>query len=76
VRSFDPTVPMASERYTLTANQLKDTTVELNRKRFGSRAAAIWQKMKGEPIKAGHVSFARVSIGYLSITNAGNRNCR
>jgi hypothetical protein len=32
--------------------------------------------MKGESIKAGHVSFARVSIGYLSITNAGNRNCR
>jgi hypothetical protein len=33
-------------------------------------------EMKGEPIKAGPRELCAGQQGYLSITNAGNRNCR
>ena len=75
-RSFDLTLPMASERYTLTANQLKDTTVELNGKPLRLTSSGDLPPMKGEPVKAGRVSFAPVSITYLSIANAGSANCQ
>ena len=75
-RSFDLDLPTASVRYTLTAKRLEDTTVELNGKPLRLKSSGVLPQFKGEPVKAGPVSFAPTSITYLSIPNAGNANCQ
>lgn len=75
-RSFDLNLPIAGERYTLTAKQLEDSTVELNGKPLRLTSSGDLPQFKGEPVNAGRVSFAPVSITYLSIANAGNTNCQ
>jgi heparanase len=75
-RSFDLNVPAASERYTLTAKQLEDTTVELNGNTLRLASRGDLPQFKGEPINAGRVSFAPASITYLAIAHAGNANCQ
>jgi heparanase len=75
-RSFDLNLPTPSERYTLTAKELEDTTVELNGKALRLTGSGDLPQLKGEPVDAGRVSFAPGSITYLSIANAGNANCQ
>jgi heparanase 1 len=75
-RSFELNLPTASERYTLTAKQLEDTTVELNGNTLRLTSSGDLPQFKGEPVNAGGVSFAPVSITYLVIANAGNANCQ
>jgi len=75
-RSFHLDLPMASERYTLTAAQLEDVTVELNGKPLRSTSSGDLPQLKGEPVHAGPVSFAPTSITYLSVADAGNTNCQ
>ena len=75
-RSFDLNLPTASERYTLTAKKLEDTTVELNGKPLRLTSSGDLPQVEGEPVNAGRVSFAPTSITYLSIANAGNANCK
>ena len=75
-RSFDLNLPTASERYTLTAKQLEDATVELNGKRLRLTSTGDLPQLEGEPVNAGRVSFAPTSITYLTIANAGNANCQ
>ena len=54
-RSFDLNLPTASERYTLTAKQLEDTTVELNGKPLRLTSSGDLPQFKGEPVNAGRV---------------------
>jgi hypothetical protein len=75
-RSFDLNLPTASERYTLTAKKLDDTTVELNGKPLRLTSSGDLPQFEGEPVNAGRVSFGPTSITYLSIANAGNANCQ
>ena len=75
-RSFDLNLPTASERYTLTAKKLEDTTVELNGKPLRLTSSGDLPQFEGEPVNAGRVSFGPTSITYLSIANAGNANCQ
>lgn len=75
-RSFDLNLPTAGDRYTLTARQLEDTTVALNGKPLRLRSNGDIGQFEGEAVKAGQVSFAPISITYLSIANAGNTNCQ
>ncbi len=75
-RSFNINLSAASERYTLTAKQLEDTTVELNGKPLGLTSSGDLPQFKVEPVNAGRVSFAPTSITYISIPNAGNANCQ
>lgn len=75
-RSFDLNVPTAGERYTLTAKQLEDKTVELNGKPLQLTSSGDLPQITGEPVKAGRMSFAPASITYLTIANAGNSNCQ
>lgn len=75
-RNFDLNLPTASERYTLTAKHLEDTTVDLNRKALRLTSSGDLPQLEGESIKAGRLSFAPTSITYLSIANAGNANCQ
>jgi heparanase len=74
--SFEINVPIASERYTLTAKQLRDTTVLLNGKPLLLTSSNDLPELKGEQVSAGRVSFAPTSITYLSIANAGNTSCQ
>jgi len=75
-RSFELNLPTASERYTLTAEKLEDTTVALNGKPLRLTSSGDLPQFGGEPVKAGRISFARTSISYLSIADAGNANCQ
>jgi hypothetical protein len=75
-RSFDLNLPTAGERYTLTAKQLEDTTVELNGKPLQLASGGDLPGFKGERVKAGRVSLAPTSITYLSFSDAGNANCQ
>jgi heparanase 1 len=75
-RIFDFNLPIASERYTLTARKLEDTTVELNGKALRLTSNGDLPQVEGEPVNAGRVSFAPTSITYLSIANAGNATCQ
>ena len=75
-RSVELNLPTASERYTLTAEKLEDTTVELNGRAMRLTSSGDRPQFGGEPIKAGRVSFAPTSISNLSMANAVNSDCR
>jgi hypothetical protein len=74
-KSLDFNLSTAGERYTLSAKQPKDTTVELNGKPLRLTSSGHLPRFEGEPIRAGRVSFAPASITYLTIANAQNTNC-
>jgi heparanase 1 len=74
--SFELNLPTASERYTLTAEKLEDTTVELNGKPLRLTSGGDLPQFGGEPVEAGRISFAPTSITYLTIRKAGNANCQ
>jgi heparanase 1 len=74
--SFNLDLPAASQRYTLTAEKLEDTTVELNGKPLRLTSSGDLPQFGGEPVKAGRISFAPTSITYLTIRSAGNANCQ
>src|SRR5581483_1261169 len=75
-RSFDLNLHTAGERYTLTAKQLEDSTVELNGKPLRLTSSGDLPQLEGETVNAGRVSFAPTSITYLTVANAGNGNCQ
>jgi heparanase len=69
------TLPSEAERYTLTAKQLQDTTVQLNGKTLELNRDGDLPQFLGQSTRAGHISFAPTSITFLEITNANNSNC-
>ena len=69
------TLPSDAERYTLTAKQLQDTSIELNGKTLQLNRDGDVPQFLGQSTRAGHISFAPTSITFLAITNAENRNC-
>jgi heparanase 1 len=74
-RSLDLNLPTVSERYTLTAHQVEDTTVELNGRVLWLTSSGNLPRFEGEPVNAGRVCFSPASITYLRIANAGNVSC-
>ena len=74
-RTFDINLPMAAERYTLTAHRLEDPAVQLNGQTLHLTQGGELPQLKGEQTKAGRVSLAPVSITYLAVQNAGNSAC-
>jgi hypothetical protein len=64
-----------AERYTLTAKQLQDTTVQLNGKTLQLNRDGDMPQFLGQSTRAGHISFAPTSITFLQIANADNSNC-
>jgi heparanase len=75
-RGFDINFPVTAERYTLTASQLEDTSVQLNGNTLRLTSSGDLPQLEGEPTKAGPVSFAPASITYLAVENASNNSCR
>jgi hypothetical protein len=69
-------VPTRSDRYTLTAKDLLDATMQLNGNMLRIGADGDLPPITGEAISAGHVGFAPTSITFLGIQNAGNSSCQ
>jgi hypothetical protein len=68
-------LPSEAERYTLSAKQLQDTTVQLNGKTLELNRDGDLPQFLGQSTRAGRISFAPTSITFLEITNADNSNC-
>jgi hypothetical protein len=75
-RTFQLTVPVESERYTLTANQLEDRTVSLNGNPLRLRSNDDLPQLTGERTHAGQVSFVPRSLTFLALPAANNNACR
>ena len=75
-RAYETRLPMSSRRYTLTAKQLQDTTVQLNGKTLGLNSNGDVPQLTGEPTRAGRVRLAPASITFLAISDAKNTVCR
>jgi hypothetical protein len=70
------TLPSDAERYTLTAKQLQDKSVELNGKTLELTSDSDIPEFVGQRTRAGRISFAPASITFLAIPNANNSRCR
>jgi len=75
-RAFDINLPTAAERYTLTATQLDDGSVQLNGNTLHLTARGELPQIKGEATEAGRVGLAPESITYLAVQAANNNACR
>lgn len=69
------TLPMASQRYTLSAAQLEDTSVRLNGHVLKLGANNALPALDGEPTEAGRVSLAPATISFFAIEHANNAAC-
>lgn len=68
-------VPVKSDRYTLTAKNLTDTTVELNGNELNVNSNGDVPSLTGAATTAGNVVLAPASITFLAIPNAKNDSC-
>jgi hypothetical protein len=65
-----------AERYTLSANDLLDTTVQLNGRELRLGADDAMPELAGERTRSGHLTFAPATITFLNFPKAGNSVCR
>jgi hypothetical protein len=70
------TLPAASERYTLDATSLQDTTVRLNGLPLRLGSLDELPRIAGVQTAAGVLTFAPASITFLTMTAAGNNACQ
>jgi hypothetical protein len=66
----------ASERYTLTAQELQDAHVQLNGVELQLGAGDVLPDLKGTAVHAGQVVFAPASITFLAMPKARNATCK
>jgi hypothetical protein len=69
-------IPMAGERYTLTARNLLDTSIDLNGSPLRLAAHDELPELTARPAPAGRVELPPASITFLAFPNAGNAGCR
>jgi hypothetical protein len=69
-------VPIAGERYTLTAPALTSKTVLLNGATMTAAADGSLPAIKGQAVKAGSLSIAPASITFVTMPTAGNASCQ
>lgn len=69
-------VPVAAERYTLTAHRLMSRQVQLNGRTLSVDASGDLPAMNGVAVKAGTVTLAPESITFLAMPDAGNGACQ
>jgi len=74
-RGYDLMLP-AAERYTLSAKELHDPTVELNGSALRVDANGNLPRLSGAPTRPGRVSFAPATITFLALPDAGNGACQ
>ena len=68
-------LPMAAERYTLTADDLQATRVRLNGQDLELGADDELPTLRGQQIAPGRIEVAPASITFLAIEKAKNRSC-
>ncbi len=68
--------PLAGTRYTLTAKNLLDKTVDLNGTELKLGADDALPAMRGAKISAGTITLEPASITFLAFPEAGNASCR
>lgn len=69
-------IPAGSERYTLAAQDLLGTRVDLNGVELKMAAGDALPKIAGQPAQAGSISVAPRTITFLAIPNARNASCQ
>ena len=69
-------LPMAAERYTLSAPQLEAGRVQLNGRELALGADDALPPLQGTPAPAGRLDLAPASITFVAFADAGNRGCR
>jgi hypothetical protein len=70
------TLPTTSERYTLDAASLRETTVRLNGRALRLSALDELPRIKGARTRAGTQTFAPATITFLAIPAAANSACQ
>lgn len=74
--AHDIALPTQADRYTLTAKQLLDTTVQLNGSKMQIGSDGAVPQLVGVPVRPGRVRFAPMSITFLAIPHTGNSSCQ
>jgi hypothetical protein len=69
-------IPNRAERYTLTARELMESSVELNGILLKLGADDVLPRIEGAPAGSGRVSFAPASITFLAFPKAHNDSCK
>ena len=69
-------VPVESRRYTLSAVPLQNGDVELNGAALKVDSSGNLPPIEGAATAAGSVSFAPVTITFLTVEQSGNSTCR
>jgi hypothetical protein len=68
-------VPLAAERYTITAGSLLSKQVQLNGNELSLGADDALPQLTGTPTAAGNLIFTPASITFLAIPSANNSAC-
>jgi hypothetical protein len=68
-------LPVATERYTLTADDLEGTSSKLNGRTLSLSSKDELPELSGSRVRAGMVALEPVSITYLTAPNAANPAC-
>jgi hypothetical protein len=68
-------IPLAADRYSLTAPDLAGTKVLLNGVEVQAAPDGSVPELKGQPVKGGALRLAPASITFLTIKSAGNKSC-
>jgi hypothetical protein len=66
----------AAERYTLTAQTLEATSVQLNGSTLELGAGDALPRLNGARASSGQLTLGAASITFLIFANANNRSCR
>ncbi len=74
-KSLSLTLPIAANRYSLTAAKLEGREVQLNGKALQLGADDALPSIEGAALKAGNATFAPASITFLTMPEAGNPGC-
>jgi hypothetical protein len=69
------TVPVAGERYTLSADDVQGGTVHLNGLELKLGADDVLPDLTGAPTQAGNISLGPATITFIALPGAGNRAC-
>jgi hypothetical protein len=69
-------LPVGAERYTLTAANLMDSTIDLNGKRLELGPSDALPVLRGAAVHSGTVTLAPASITFLAFPRAGNAGCK
>jgi hypothetical protein len=69
-------LPLGAERYSLTAANLTDSTVDLNGKRLELGRGDALPGLRGAAVHSGTVTLAPASITFLAFPRAGNAGCK